>query len=154
MSIQRMDHVGIVVDDIETATAFFVALGLRLQGEAEVHGDGVDRVIGLEGVRSQIAMLETPDGHSRIRARPRTLRASAISPSPLTTSTPLSPRYGLTARNWWARWSASETTTSSATSAALRGSSSSWPSGSAEGAARVWPALQRRTVGFPRGRRG
>jgi catechol 2,3-dioxygenase-like lactoylglutathione lyase family enzyme len=66
MSIQRMDHVGIVVDDIETATAFFVALGLTLQGEAEVHGDGVDRVIGLEGVRSQIAMLETPDGHSRV----------------------------------------------------------------------------------------
>jgi catechol 2,3-dioxygenase-like lactoylglutathione lyase family enzyme len=66
MSIQRMDHVGVVVDDLEAAKAFFVALGLTLHGEAVVHGDVVDRVVGLEGVRSQIAMMETPDGHSRL----------------------------------------------------------------------------------------
>jgi len=66
MTIQRMEHVGIVVDDLAAASAFFVALGLTLQGEASVEGAWVDRVIGLEGVRSDIAMLETPDGHARV----------------------------------------------------------------------------------------
>jgi catechol 2,3-dioxygenase-like lactoylglutathione lyase family enzyme len=66
MTVQRMDHVGIVVEDLAAATAFFVALGLELQGEASVEGDWVDRVIGLKGVQSQIAMLETPDGHGRL----------------------------------------------------------------------------------------
>ncbi len=66
MAIQRMDHVGVVVDDLAAATAFFVELGLELQGEAQVEGGWVDRVVGLEGVRAEIAMLETPDGHSRI----------------------------------------------------------------------------------------
>jgi catechol 2,3-dioxygenase-like lactoylglutathione lyase family enzyme len=66
MTIQRMDHVGIVVDDLADAVAFFVELGLELQGEAPVEGDWVDRVVGLESVRAQIAMLRTPDGHGRI----------------------------------------------------------------------------------------
>ncbi|HEY6761486.1 MAG TPA: VOC family protein [Baekduia sp.] len=66
MTIQRMDHVGIVVDDLAAATAFFVALGLELRGEGSVEGDMVDRIVGLEGVRSQIAMLQTPDGHSQV----------------------------------------------------------------------------------------
>ena len=66
MAIQRMDHVGIVVDDLAAATAFFVELGLELQGEAQVEGGWVDRVVGLEGVQAEIAMLETPDGHGRI----------------------------------------------------------------------------------------
>ena len=61
-----MDHVGIVVDDLAAATAFFVELGLELQGEATLEGHLVDRVVGLEGVRSEIAMLETPDGHGRV----------------------------------------------------------------------------------------
>ncbi len=61
-----MDHVGIVVDDLAAATAFFVELGLELQGESPVQGGWVDRVVGLEGVRANIAMLETPDGHGRI----------------------------------------------------------------------------------------
>jgi catechol 2,3-dioxygenase-like lactoylglutathione lyase family enzyme len=61
-----MDHVGIVVDDLEAATAFFVELGLKLQGEGTVEGGWVDRVVGLEGVRAEIAMVETPDGHSRL----------------------------------------------------------------------------------------
>ena len=61
-----MDHVGIVVDDLEAATAFFVELGLKLQGEGTVEGGSVDRVVGLEGVRAEIAMVETPDGHSRL----------------------------------------------------------------------------------------
>ena len=66
MTIQRMDHVGIVVDDLAAATAFFVELGLKLQGEGSVEGGWVDRVVGLEGVRAEIAMLETPDGHGRL----------------------------------------------------------------------------------------
>jgi len=61
-----MDHVGIVVDDLEAATAFFVELGLKLQGEGTVGGGWVDRVVGLEGVRAEIAMMETPDGHGRL----------------------------------------------------------------------------------------
>jgi catechol 2,3-dioxygenase-like lactoylglutathione lyase family enzyme len=66
MAIQRMDHVGIVVDDLAAATAFFVELGLELQSGGPVEGAWVDRVVGLEGVRAEIAMLETPDGHGRI----------------------------------------------------------------------------------------
>ncbi len=66
MTIRRMDHVGIVVTDLALATEFFVQVGLRVEGEASVEGEWVDGVIGLEGVRSQIVMLETPDGHGRI----------------------------------------------------------------------------------------
>ena len=66
MTVQRMDHVGIVVGDLPAATAFFVELGLELQGEAQVEGGWVDRVVGLEGVRAEIAMLQTPDGHGRV----------------------------------------------------------------------------------------
>jgi catechol 2,3-dioxygenase-like lactoylglutathione lyase family enzyme len=66
MAIQRMDHVGIVVDDLAAATAFFVELGLELTGEGRVEGSWVDRVVGLDGVRAELAMLETPDGHGRI----------------------------------------------------------------------------------------
>jgi catechol 2,3-dioxygenase-like lactoylglutathione lyase family enzyme len=66
MPIQRMDHVGIVVDDLAAATAFFAELGLELQGEGPVEGAWVDRVVGLEGVRAEIAMMNTPDGHGRL----------------------------------------------------------------------------------------
>ena len=66
MTIQRMEHVGIVVDDLAAAMAFFVELGLKLQGEGPVEGGWVDRVVGLEGVRAEIAMVETPDGHGRL----------------------------------------------------------------------------------------
>jgi catechol 2,3-dioxygenase-like lactoylglutathione lyase family enzyme len=58
-----MDHVGIVVDDLAAATASFVELGLKLRGEGPVEGGQMDRVVGLEGVRAEIAMMETPDGH-------------------------------------------------------------------------------------------
>jgi catechol 2,3-dioxygenase-like lactoylglutathione lyase family enzyme len=61
-----MEHVGVVVDDLAAAKVFFVELGLELQGEASLEGDLVDRVVGLEGVRSEIVMLETPDGHGRL----------------------------------------------------------------------------------------
>ena len=66
MTIQRMDHVGIVVDDLAAATEFLVDLGLELRGEATLEGRWVDRVVGLEGVRSDIAMMQTPDGNGRV----------------------------------------------------------------------------------------
>jgi catechol 2,3-dioxygenase-like lactoylglutathione lyase family enzyme len=65
-TFQRMEHVGIVVDDLAAATVFFVELGLKLQGEGPVEGGWVDRVVGLEGVRAEFAMVETPDGHGRL----------------------------------------------------------------------------------------
>jgi catechol 2,3-dioxygenase-like lactoylglutathione lyase family enzyme len=61
-----MDHVGIVVDDLAAATAFFVELGLKLQGEGLVEDGWVDRVVGLEGVRVEFAMMGIPDGHGRL----------------------------------------------------------------------------------------
>ena len=66
MTIQRMDHVGIVVDDLGSAIDFFVELGFELEGEATVEGGWADRILALEGVRSDIAMLQTPDGHGRV----------------------------------------------------------------------------------------
>lgn len=61
-----MEHVGIVVNDLAAAITFFVELGLVLQGEGAAEGRWVDRVVGLEGVRVDIAMLQTPDGNGRI----------------------------------------------------------------------------------------
>jgi catechol 2,3-dioxygenase-like lactoylglutathione lyase family enzyme len=65
-TIQRMDNVAIVVDDLAAAVAFFAELGLELEGEATVEGSAVDRLVGLDGVRSDIAMMRTPDGHGRL----------------------------------------------------------------------------------------
>jgi catechol 2,3-dioxygenase-like lactoylglutathione lyase family enzyme len=66
MAIQRMDNVLIVVDDLEAAKAFFAELGMELEGETQVEGDWVGRVIGLDDVRADIALLRTPDGHGRV----------------------------------------------------------------------------------------
>jgi catechol 2,3-dioxygenase-like lactoylglutathione lyase family enzyme len=66
MTIQRMDHVGIIVDDLAAAIEFFVELGLEVQGQFSVEGPRVDRIVGLEGVRSDAAMLQTPDGNGRL----------------------------------------------------------------------------------------
>ena len=66
MTVLRMDNVAIVVNDLEAAIAFFVELGLEPDGEATVEGPWVDRTVGLDGVRSDIAMMKTPDGHSRL----------------------------------------------------------------------------------------
>jgi len=81
MTIRRMDNVGIVVDDLAAAIAFFVELGLELEGEAPVEGRSVDRLVGLEGVRADIAMMRTPDGHSRLELT-RFHRPMAISSQP------------------------------------------------------------------------
>ena len=66
MAVRRMDHVGIVVEDLDAAVAFFVELGLELRGSGAVGGAWVDRVIGVPDTRSEVAMLETPDGQSRV----------------------------------------------------------------------------------------
>jgi catechol 2,3-dioxygenase-like lactoylglutathione lyase family enzyme len=66
MTIRRMDNVLIVVDDLEAAKAFFVELGMELEGETTVEGPSVDRLIGLHNVRATLALLRTPDGHGRI----------------------------------------------------------------------------------------
>jgi catechol 2,3-dioxygenase-like lactoylglutathione lyase family enzyme len=66
MTVKRMDNVLIVVDDLEAAIAFFAELGLELEGETTVEGESVDRLVGLDGVRSDIAMMRTPDGHGRL----------------------------------------------------------------------------------------
>jgi catechol 2,3-dioxygenase-like lactoylglutathione lyase family enzyme len=61
-----VDHVGVVVDDLAAATDFFVELGLEPVGDGSVGGPMVDSIVGLEGVRADVAMLQTPDGHSRL----------------------------------------------------------------------------------------
>ncbi|WP_399087594.1 VOC family protein [Streptomyces sp. BBFR2] len=66
MAIQRMDNVGIVVDDMAAAQAFFTELGLELEGTAPIEGPWVDRILGLPDVRTDITMMRTPDGHSRL----------------------------------------------------------------------------------------
>jgi len=66
MTVQRMDNVGIVVDDLPATIAFFRELGLELEGQFMVEGDWAGRVTGLHGQRVEIAMMRTPDGHSRL----------------------------------------------------------------------------------------
>jgi len=66
MTLKRMDNVLIVVEDLEAAKAFFVELGMELEGEMPVEGPFVDRMVGLENVRCEIATMRTPDGHGRV----------------------------------------------------------------------------------------
>jgi catechol 2,3-dioxygenase-like lactoylglutathione lyase family enzyme len=66
MTVQRLEHIGVVVDDLAAATAFFVALGLELEGETSVEGHLVDRINGLEGVRADIVILRTPENSSKL----------------------------------------------------------------------------------------
>jgi catechol 2,3-dioxygenase-like lactoylglutathione lyase family enzyme len=66
MTIQRMDNVLIVVDDIEAVKAFFTELGMELEGQTTVEGPWVDQVIGLDDVRADIVMMRTPDGHGKV----------------------------------------------------------------------------------------
>ncbi|WP_458248637.1 VOC family protein [Streptomyces sp. MAI_2237] len=81
MAIQRMDNVGIVVADLDAAVAFFVELGMELEGRAQVEGPVADQCTGLEGVRCDIAMVRTPDGHSRLElARYRSPAAIGVEP--------------------------------------------------------------------------
>ena len=66
MALRRMDNVLIVVDDLEAVKAFFVELGMELEGETTVEGSSVDHLIGLENVRATLALMRTPDGQGRI----------------------------------------------------------------------------------------
>ncbi len=67
MSIKRLDNVGIVVEDIDAAIEFFTELGLKLEGRAPIAGDWADGVTGLRGMRVEIALMRTSDGHSRLQ---------------------------------------------------------------------------------------
>ncbi len=66
MTVKRMDSVGIVVEDIDAAIEFFTELGLALEGRMPMEGDWAGRVTGVRGLRGEIAMMQTPDGHSRV----------------------------------------------------------------------------------------
>jgi catechol 2,3-dioxygenase-like lactoylglutathione lyase family enzyme len=78
-----MDNVLIVVEDLEAAKGFFAELGMELETETTVEGPWVDRVVGLDGVRSDIAMMRTPDGHGRVElARFHTPPAVRAEPEP------------------------------------------------------------------------
>jgi len=81
MTLKRMDNVGIVVDDLAAAIAFFAELGLELEGQMTVEGRWVDSVVGLDNVRSDIAMMRTPDGHSRLELA-KFQRPAAVSAEP------------------------------------------------------------------------
>jgi catechol 2,3-dioxygenase-like lactoylglutathione lyase family enzyme len=89
MTLQRMDNVLINVEDLEAAKAFFAELGMELEGETQVEGPWADQTVGLEGVRADIAMMRTPDGHGRVelskfhtppavRVEPETVPANAL----------------------------------------------------------------------------
>ena len=79
--IKRMDHVSVVVSDLEAAIAFFAELGMELEGEAPIEGPSVDRLNGLEGIRVNIAMMRTPDGHGRLELT-KFHSPAVISPEP------------------------------------------------------------------------
>ena len=66
MTIKRLDHISVVVDDLAAAVAFFTTLGMTREGEAPIEGDWVDRINNIEGVRVDIVMMRTPDGHGRL----------------------------------------------------------------------------------------
>jgi catechol 2,3-dioxygenase-like lactoylglutathione lyase family enzyme len=66
MTIQRMDNVAIVVENLDAAVAFFSELGMELEAKGQIEGLWADRTVGLDGVRSEIAMMRTPDGHSKL----------------------------------------------------------------------------------------
>ena len=79
MTLQRMDNVLIVVDDLQAAEGFFAELGMVLEGETQVEGPWVDSTVGLNDVRADITMMRTPDGHGRVELSkfhtPRAVRA-------------------------------------------------------------------------------
>jgi catechol 2,3-dioxygenase-like lactoylglutathione lyase family enzyme len=87
MTIQGMDHVSVVVDDLSAAIAFFLELGLELEGEAALEGRSVDRLNGLDGVQTDIAMVRTPDGQGKVELTkfhtPTAISAGSTAPNAL-----------------------------------------------------------------------
>ena len=88
MTIQRMDNVAIVVDDLDAAVAFFTELGMELEGKGQIEGVVADRTVGLDGVRTEIAMMRIPDGHGKLELTryhtPAAVRAEPENPPPNT----------------------------------------------------------------------
>lgn len=66
MTIKKFDHVSVVVDDLAAAVAFFTALGMTIEGESPIEGPWVDRINALEGIKVDVVMMRTPDGHGRL----------------------------------------------------------------------------------------
>jgi len=158
MTVQRMDNVGIVVDDLPATIAFFRELGLELEGQAVVEGEWAGRVTGLGDQRVEIAMMRTPDGHSRLelsrflappvvsdhRNAPVNALGYCASCSPSMTSTRRLPGSGSTAPSLSAvKWSSTKTRIGSATSAGLKAFSSGSLKNSAERPRKV---VQRETL--------
>jgi catechol 2,3-dioxygenase-like lactoylglutathione lyase family enzyme len=83
MAVKRLDNVALVVDDLDAAIAFFEELGMGLEARASVDGDWVDRVVGLHGTQSDIAMMRTPDGHGRLELT-KYRHPAAVGPDPRT----------------------------------------------------------------------
>ena len=152
MTIKRLDHVSVVVDDLAAAIAFFTALGMTVEGEAPVEGPWVDRVNGLEKVQVDIVMMRTPDGHGRLELtkfrNPKLVKiepaiappnswASGASCLQSKASTTLSLACAPSAANSSATWPSTRTSTDSATCEALLASSSRWPRNSSEAFAAV-----------------
>ncbi|TGL63797.1 VOC family protein [Leptospira sarikeiensis] len=81
MALKRMDNVSIIVEDLEATIAFFAEIGLEFEGQTRVEGSWADNVVGLEGMQVDIAMMKTPDGHSRLELA-RFIRPTAISLEP------------------------------------------------------------------------
>jgi len=141
MGVLKLDHIGIIVEDLEAAERFFLDLGLEREGGGTVEGAWVDAVVGLDGVRNEIAMMRTPDGHGRVElirvddppgdgspeAARRTGPACAPWRSRSTTCGRLSPGCGSGGSTSSASSPTLRTFIASATSEALKGSSSCSP---------------------------
>ena len=66
MTIKRLDHVSVVVEDLDAAIAFFTALGMTIEGQAPIEGEWVDRINAIKGIQLDVVMMRTPDGHGRL----------------------------------------------------------------------------------------
>ncbi len=147
MTIQRMDNVLIVVDDLDAAEAFFAELGMEREGETQVEGPWVDSTVGLDGVRADIAMMRTPDGHGRVeltkfhtppavRAEPENAPANTLGIRRIMFAVDDIDDVVARLRSHGAELVGEiaqyGTSTGSASCVALRASSSDWPSSSAE----------------------
>src|SRR5207249_215223 len=144
MTVKRMDNVGIVVEDIDAAIEFFTELGLELEGRAPIEGDWADGVTGLRDMRVEIAMMRTPDRHSRLEmsrflappvvADHRSAPVNALGylrvMFTVGTSTIRSPGSANAARSSSAKWSSTKTRIGSATSGAPKEFSSGLPKSS------------------------
>jgi len=92
MTVHRMDHAGVVVEDLAAAVAFFVELGLELEGETTVEGEWVDQLVGLDGVRADLAFLRIPDGAGRVELSTFHTPVASSAPPRAPVNTPGIPR--------------------------------------------------------------